>query len=248
MAVRKSAPSVAAFSMQTDSSIIQVIPLCDVRTAGRACRPIARRNSDGSTLLTQDSLKIVHFPHPALRWESKPLRRVDSELRAMVRQMFELMYEARGIGLAANQVALPYQLFVLNLTGDPEQEDQERVLVNPVIVKRKGTQEEEEGCLSLPEVFATVRRSKSVQVTAYDLEGNEQTLSADGLEARALQHEIDHLQGILFIDKLAEAARLSVSEELLRFEQRYRHGVDRGEIEPEAETHQRLRELEGRRT
>lgn len=198
------------------------------------------------TLLTRDSLQIVHFPHPALRWESKPVRKVDDELRALVRLMFDLMYEARGIGLAANQVALPCQLFVLNLTADPEQASEERVLVNPVIEKRKGTQEEEEGCLSLPEVFAKVRRSKTVRVTAYDLDGNEQTFEADSLEARAMQHEIDHLHGVLFIDKLAEAGRLSVAEDLTRFEQRYQHAVRRGEIESKAETHRRLRELETR--
>lgn len=199
-------------------------------------------------MLTQDALKIVRYPHPALRWESKPLKRVDAELRAIVRQMFELMYEARGIGLAANQVALPYQLFVLNLTGDSQQTDQERVFVNPVIEKRKGNDEEEEGCLSLPEVFAKVRRPKTVQVTAYDLEGREQALDADGLEARALQHEIDHLHGVLFIDKLAEAARLGVAEELARFERRYQRGVERGEIEPESEAHRRLLEWESQRT
>ena len=199
-------------------------------------------------MLIQDALKIVHFPHPALRWKSKPLKRVDVELRAIVRQMFDLMYEAHGIGLAANQVVIPYQLFVLNLTGDPEQKDQERVFVNPLIVKRKGNQEEEEGCLSLPEVFAKVRRSKTIQVTAFDLDGNEQTFDAEGLEARVLQHEIDHLLGILFIDKLAEGARLSVAEDLVRFQECYRRGVDRGRIEPESETHQRLLELESRRT
>ena len=199
-------------------------------------------------MLIQDVLKIVHFPHPALRWKSKPLKRIDAELRAIVRRMFDLMYEASGIGLAANQVAIPYQLFVLNLTADPEQKDQERVFVNPVIVKRKGNQEEEEGCLSLPEVFAKVRRSKTVQVTAFDLDGNGQTFDAEGLEARALQHEIDHLLGVLFIDKLAEAAHLSIAEDLVRFEERFRRGVDRGQIEPESEIHQRLLELESQRT
>ena len=92
-------------------------------------------------------MRIVLYPHPALRYESRPVTQIDDDLRAKVRAMFELMYEARGIGLAANQVALPYRFFVLNLTADPEQKDQERVFINPEIVKRHSSIEDEEGCL-----------------------------------------------------------------------------------------------------
>ena len=95
-------------------------------------------------------LQIVHYPHPALRYASRPVTQIDDDLRATVRAMFELMYDAKGIGLAANQVALPFRFFVLNLTADPEQKDQEQVFINPEIVKRHSSIEDEEGCLSLP--------------------------------------------------------------------------------------------------
>ena len=90
-------------------------------------------------------LEIVKYPHPALRYASRPIEEIDDALRSTVRAMFELMYDARGIGLAANQVALPFRFFVLNLTADPEQKDQEQVFINPEIVKRHSSTEDEEG-------------------------------------------------------------------------------------------------------
>ena len=102
-------------------------------------------------------LEIVNYPHPALRYSSRPVTQIDDELRATVRSMFELMYAAKGIGLAANQVALPFRFFILNLTADPEQKDQEQVFINPEIVKRHSAVEDEEGCLSLPGLYANVR-------------------------------------------------------------------------------------------
>src|SRR5580693_4369356 len=89
--------------------------------------------------------RIVPYPHPSLRYESRPVERIDDELRASVRAMFDLMYASKGIGLAANQVALPYRFFILNLTADPEQKDQEQVFINPEIVKRHSSLEDEEG-------------------------------------------------------------------------------------------------------
>ena len=117
-------------------------------------------------------LRIVKYPHPALRHKSKPLRRVDAELKKIVREMFELMYEQKGIGLAANQVGLPYRMLVLNLEGDPAT-GVEHVLLNPVIVRRSGTAEAEEGCLSFPEIYAQVKRSEKIVISAYNLEGAE---------------------------------------------------------------------------
>ena len=117
-------------------------------------------------------LRIVPYPHPALRYESRPVTRIDDELRATAREMFDLMYAARGIGLAANQVGLPYRFFVLNLTADPEQKDQERVFINPEIVKRHSSIEDEEGCLSFPGLYAKVQRARKIKVQAFDLDGN----------------------------------------------------------------------------
>ncbi|HEY2155324.1 MAG TPA: peptide deformylase, partial [Isosphaeraceae bacterium] len=104
-------------------------------------------------------LRIVKYPHPALRYESRPVTEIDDRLRRNVRAMFELMYESKGIGLAANQVAIPQKFFVLNLTADPEQKDQEQVFINPEIVKRHSSTEDEEGCLSIPGVYSKVRRA-----------------------------------------------------------------------------------------
>ncbi len=169
-------------------------------------------------------LEIVHYPHPALRYASRTVTQIDDDLRATVRSMFELMYAARGIGLAANQVALPFRFFILNLTADPEQRDQEQVFINPEIVKRHSAVEDEEGCLSLPGVYAKVRRAKTIRIRAYDLEGSLIEHSVDDLFSRAFQHEADHLQGKLFIDYL-QPSDLKLHEEQLR---RIRSRVSRG--------------------
>ncbi len=155
--------------------------------------------------------RIVPYPHPSLRYVSRPVERIDDELRASVRAMFDLMYAARGIGLAANQVALPFRFFVLNLTADPEQKDQERVFINPEIVKRHSSTEDEEGCLSFPGLYTKVRRARKIRVKAFDIEGNEIDLEADELLGRAIQHETDHLSGKLFIDLIGPLSRHSAS-------------------------------------
>jgi peptide deformylase len=193
-------------------------------------------------------LKIVQYPHPTLRRVSKPLKRVDSELHGMVREMFDLMYEANGVGLAANQVDLPYRLFVLNLRSDPAAKEEEHVFLNPVITGRKGTAEGEEGCLSIPGLYAQVRRPERVTLNAYNLSGEEVNLELDGLFARAAQHEIDHLDGVLFIDRLSPTAEIEVREALADFEAEFLSQRDRGEI-PDTETIvRRLAELEQLRT
>src|SRR5437016_5349208 len=151
-------------------------------------------------------MEILPYPHPALRWKSKPIQEINDDLRRIVAEMFDLMYAAEGIGLAANQVGLPYRLFVLNLTGKKEETDQEHVFINPEIVKRKGTQEAEEGCLSFPKLYGQVRRAGEIIVEAFDLDGQGFELSIDDLASRAIQHESDHLDGVLFTDKLSEAA------------------------------------------
>jgi peptide deformylase len=114
--------------------------------------------------------------------------------------MFELLYAAKGIGLAANQVALPFRFFVLNLSADPAQADKEQVFINPVINKRHLSIEDEEGCLSLPEIRVDVRRARRIRFQAYDLAGKLVDYEADELFSRAVQHETDHLDGKLIID------------------------------------------------
>ncbi len=190
-------------------------------------------------------LQIVTYPHPALRFESRPVQQIDDELRSQVREMFELMYDNRGIGLAANQVAIPYRFFVLNLTGDPEQPDEERVFINPEIVKRHSSVEEEEGCLSFPGLYGKVQRAKRIRVKAFDLEGNEVELDAEDLLSRAIQHETDHLHGRLFIDYFHPQTKTTLTPKIREIEQQFRQSQAAGDYPSDEEIQRRLCELAG---
>ncbi len=185
-------------------------------------------------------LQIVNYPHPALRYASRAITEIDDDLHATVRTMFELMYTAKGIGLAANQVGLPFRFFVLNLTADPEQKDQEQVFINPEIVKRHSSVEDEEGCLSLPGLYAKVRRARKIKVRAYDLSGTLVEHDADELFSRAIQHETDHLEGKLFIDYLDATAQQSVADKLRVFELEYRQAQSKGAVPADLELIRRL--------
>ncbi len=191
-----------------------------------------------------DRLRIIQYPHPTLRHVSKPLQRVDAELRAIVQDMLALMYAAQGIGLAANQVDLPYRMFVLNVTGESTQAESEMVFLNPVITARKGMEEAEEGCLSLPSVFGQVKRPDKISVSFYDLEGQARDLELTGLAARAVQHEVDHLDGTLFIDRLTPTGRLEIKQALDEFEIQFASQRSRGELPSDDEVAARLAELE----
>jgi peptide deformylase len=191
-------------------------------------------------------MKIVHYPHPALRHPGKPVTTIDKDLRLQIGQMMDCMYEAKGLGLAAPQVALPFQLLVMNVTGDPLQKDREETYLNPVIVERKGTMDGEEGCLSFPGLFQKVRRTKNIKIHAYDLKGKLVEIVASDLEARAWQHEIDHLNGVLFIDKMGLLAKLGSRGSLKSFEYDFKRAQERGEIPPETDIQKLLLALEGR--
>jgi len=193
-------------------------------------------------------LKIVHYPHPTLRHVSKPLKRVDAELRSMIAQMFELMYEHEGVGLAANQVDLPYRLFIANPQGDPEATDAEFVFINPVLSGGKGQAESEEGCLSIPGIKAPVVRKEKITIQAYNLAGEEFTAELEGLFARIVQHELDHLDGTLFIDRLSPTQKADVSDLLEEFEIDFQSRCDRGEMPDAEQIAERLVELETLRT
>lgn len=189
-------------------------------------------------------MEVIHYPHPTLRHKSKPVKRVDAALRETVREMFELMYEHRGVGLAANQVDLPIRLLVMNLQGSPE-EGRELVLINPVLRLPKGTEEAEEGCLSFPDLHVPVRRPETITVSAYDLRGQVIEAEWSGLAARAVQHEVDHLDGVLFIDRLSETHRLAANEALDELEVAFAGRCERGEISDDAEIARRLARFEG---
>ena len=188
-------------------------------------------------------MQIVQYPHPALRWKSSPITEITPDLHQIVREMFDLMYQAEGIGLAANQVGLPYRIFVINLSGEKEHADEEHVFINPEIVHRKGSQEGEEGCLSLPKLFAPVRRAKDIVVEAFDLTGEGFEMDLDDLASRAVQHETDHLDGILFIDRLADPKKREVSPVLEDFELEYRRQQALGTIPPDSAIAAHLKQL-----
>jgi peptide deformylase len=194
------------------------------------------------------SLQIIHYPHPTLRHPSKPLKQVDAELHRFVAEMFELMYEHEGVGLAANQVDLPYRLFVANPEGSPDAKEAEQVFINPVLSAGRGQEEDEEGCLSIPGIHAQVTRNATIKVEAYDLAGNEISFEAEGLMARILQHETDHLDGTLFIDRLGPTQLAAVRDKLEEFELVFQSRRETGELPDPDALAARLHELERLRT
>jgi len=198
--------------------------------------------------LKASNLRIICYPHPTLRHVSKPLQRVDAELRRVVARMFELMYAHRGVGLAANQVDLPYRVFVTNIEGDPEKKENERVYINPVLSRAKGTDEAEEGCLSIPGVNGDVKRAETITVRSFNFAGEERIDRLGGLAARIVQHEIDHLNGTLFIDRLTPTSRMALREQLSDFELEFRSRRALGEIPEDGPITDRLMELEKLRT
>ncbi len=168
-------------------------------------------------------LEVLKYPDPFLRSECEPVEEVDETIVTLIDDMLETMYANKGIGLAATQVGVAKRVIVLDVPLEEEDEEvaaeekEQRViltLVNPEITWRDGKVKFEEGCLSLPGVNAEVERAATVRVTALDREGNVVNIPAEGLLAIALQHEIDHLDGILFIDKLSWLKRDRIKRRL----------------------------------
>jgi peptide deformylase len=188
-------------------------------------------------------LELVEFPHPALRRVSRAVVRIDEELRDAVRQMFEIMYAEKGVGLAANQVSLPYRLFIVNIEGRPDA-GEELVFINPQLSKPRGTAVQEEGCLSLPGVRMDVRRPAKVRVKAYSLSGELIDADLDGFLARVVQHEFDHIEGRLFTDRLSEASAIEASRALDGFRDIFVGKQARGELPADREIKARLDALE----
>jgi peptide deformylase len=150
---------------------------------------------------------LIILPDPLLRQVSQPVERVDSELNQLVDDMLETMYEAPGIGLAAIQVGVPRRLLVIDLAKEGE-EPAPLVFINPKVIRSSEERSVyEEGCLSIPDYYAEVERPATITVTSLDRTGKEVTTEADGLLATCLQHEIDHLDGVLFIDHISRLKR-----------------------------------------
>lgn len=156
-------------------------------------------------------LDILHFPDPRLRNKAKPVETVDDSVRRLVDDMLETMYQAPGIGLASTQVNDPRRVVVIDIS---EEHDQPLCLINPEILGKQGEEEMDEGCLSVPDVFETVIRADKVRVSALDRDGNPFEMEADGLLAVCIQHELDHLDGKLFIDYLSNLKRQRIRKRL----------------------------------
>ena len=152
-------------------------------------------------------LEILTYPDPKLKEKSQPVEKVDDEIRTLADDMLETMYAAPGIGLAAPQVGVLKRVIVLDVEYRKEGEGNPLVFINPEIVDSSGETVFEEGCLSVPEFNAEVKRFSNITMKALNLDGEEITVEADGLLAIALQHEIDHLDGILFVDRLGMIKR-----------------------------------------
>lgn len=156
-------------------------------------------------------LNILHFPDPRLRTRARPVERVDKRIRRLVGDMLETMYDAPGIGLAATQVDVHERVIVIDTS---EEKDQPLVLINPEILHRDGIEEMDEGCLSVPGIYETVQRADQVRISALDGEGKPFELDAEGLLAVCIQHEMDHLEGKLFVDYLSELKRQRIRRKL----------------------------------
>ncbi|SDW03007.1 peptide deformylase [Thiocapsa roseopersicina] len=156
-------------------------------------------------------LDILTFPDPRLRRKATPVARVDADIVRLVDDMLETMYAAPGIGLAAIQVNVPRRVVVIDIS---ENHDTPLCLINPEILSREGEEQMDEGCLSVPGFFEPVKRAERVRVQALDREGEPFTLDADGLLAVCIQHEIDHLDGKLFVDHISMLKRQRIRRKL----------------------------------
>lgn len=167
-----------------------------------------------------NDLKIIFYPDPVLRQVAAPVEKIDDEITKLAEKMIDLMVEARGIGLAAPQVALPLRLFVKSLNSTRQDA---QVFINPQISAQQGLSELEEGCLSLPGVHVKVRRPATCVITAQDLRGERISFETSELEAAVVQHENDHLDGHLIIDKTSSLDLIACRKVLKQLERDYSH-------------------------
>ena len=158
-------------------------------------------------------LTILHFPDPKLRTVAKPVTEFDDKLRKLIDDMFETMYEAPGIGLAATQVDQHIRLLVMDVS---EESDNPRCLVNPEILEADGEEEMDEGCLSVPGFYEPVRRADHIRVRAQDKFGEFFEFEAEGIDAVCVQHEMDHLEGKLFVDYISTLKRDRIRTKLVK--------------------------------
>jgi len=158
-------------------------------------------------------LEILHFPDPRLRKKAVGVKNVDKSVQKIVDDMFETMYQEQGIGLAATQVNIHKKIIVIDIS---EPRNEKLVLINPEITYKEGEEEMEEGCLSVPGFSGTIQRAEKITVKALDYNGKEFVLDADGLLSVCIQHEMDHLQGKLFVDYLSSLRKQLIKKKLIK--------------------------------
>ncbi len=156
-------------------------------------------------------LTILEYPNPRLRLEAKPVEKFDDDLQQIIDDMFETMYAAPGIGLAATQVDVQLQIVTMDLSDD---KSEPIVLINPEVIEKRGIEEMEEGCLSFPGVYVSVERANEVHIKALDRHGEPFEIDTGGLLAVCIQHELDHLAGKLFVDYLSPLKRNRIKKKL----------------------------------
>ncbi len=158
-----------------------------------------------------DKCKITYYPATVLRGRAAPVEEIDDNIRRLVEKMADILVDKKGIGLAAPQAGVPLRLFIVSLTGKREDV---RAYINPTVTPHGDLEEAEEGCLSVPGIWAKIRRYKKATVTATDLDGRQFTEDAEGLYARCLQHEYDHIEGTVIVNRMGEAARIAHRRQL----------------------------------
>ncbi|MGC4032305.1 MAG: peptide deformylase [Tepidisphaeraceae bacterium] len=166
-------------------------------------------------------LSILTYPDPRLRVAAKPVSAFDDDLKSIIEQMFKLMREEQGVGLAAPQVGVDLRLFVANHTGKPEDD---RVAINPTLTDAEGNEAGEEGCLSLPKIRAEIDRFETLTLKAQDADGTPYEVTATGFEARVWQHEFDHLNGVMIIDRMPFTAKMAARRQLRQLEDDFKPG------------------------
>lgn len=162
--------------------------------------------------------RITHYPADVLAGSARPVEKIDDNIRQLVQKMTDIMLENKGVGLAAPQAGVPLRLFIISLNGTKENI---KVFINPTVTPSGDLDAIEEGCLSVPGIHTKIRRYKKCKVTATDLDGNEFTEEADGLYARALQHESDHLEGLTIVNRMSQVAKIVHRKQIKKLEQKH---------------------------
>jgi len=162
-------------------------------------------------MIDVDKCRITYYPATVLRGRAAPVEKIDENIRRLVDKMADILVDKKGIGLAAPQAGVPLRLFIVALSGKREDV---RAYINPTVTPHGDLDEAEEGCLSVPGIWAKIRRYKKATVTATDLDGRQFTEDAEGLYARCLQHEYDHIEGTVIVNRMGEAARIAHRRQL----------------------------------